>query len=411
MNYEDLAKNIENYRSTFNQIVGKISTLCVPKIFPFLEAQIEMVSKIYADDPAVDNAQWYSFIPAVSYKFTLDDQQAGMLRASNIIYSSSFTMGDFLSIIKEQRDALLYDEDQGTISGDLLKAFPNEEQHYTFSLLTDEDIMGGLIAEYSEEMLARIKNATILGVTFGSHYTESSHELPIGNLNIRQVNGVPAQNIRIVKKTSWGEVYTLPKHLESSPIIYTTSDDATDWKDTVNYTAMKVRITKACREKLMSAQSANVALAMRDDLTLTYGTELILYAEVISKLPKSQNYVAKDFSNASYTVIESSDGQAVHGIREYNITDTAIQKFKCHPMLEKYTVYRRLSAPGDFDLFSKVYFRGVLGDVIRVAEPTIYNLTKFHDTVIDGSFGLATIKDLDKGYQTKKFGKKDGGAK
>jgi hypothetical protein len=243
---------------------------------------------------------------------------------------------------------------------------------------------------------------TILGVDFGSHYTNCSHELPIGNLNIKQRKGVPAQNIRIQKKVYTAIQEYLPKHLESNPIIYTTSDDATDWKDTVNYTTMKVRITKACMEKLQVASSANVKLAMRDDLTLTYGTELILFAEVITKLPNSQNYVAQDFCNALVTQVLSTDGSAISGLNQYDILESAITKFKCHPVLEKYTIWKRTSGASDTTLFPKVYFRGILGDVIRVAEPDLYNLTKFHDTIIDSSFGLATIKDLDKNYLGKK---------
>lgn len=183
VDFEDLQRNLADFRQYVNTYAVKASALAVPANMSIMTKHYWMSEGLYYDSNQ-DKPQTYIFNPLGFYKFALS---AGETPHGTLVFSPMFTVaqGDGIDVvpgavmktkltfadIRKYGDALLApiisDEDFGIMSGDTLKSFgiggcytlPITEETYT------------VVPSYSPEVLDQIQNATFVGMPKASTLT------------------------------------------------------------------------------------------------------------------------------------------------------------------------------------------------------------------------------------------------
>lgn len=154
---EDLRSNLANYRTQLNILAKKLNSFAVPKYFRVFDRTAFINSFVFTDSSSI-RGQFYNFVPAGKYTWSPKTSERG----TELVYSPhqwqeneapfNFvpkTFQFYLDSLKAQLDALFLDTDALTMSGDILKAFPNAELYsvgqipddYQTSFVMDEDIL------------------------------------------------------------------------------------------------------------------------------------------------------------------------------------------------------------------------------------------------------------------------------
>lgn len=172
IDYDDLIANLADYRYQINSLAAQISSFCVPAVMPIFIRHSWMASNIYKDS-GNDKSQYYMFTPGCFYVYEETvSKDGGLLDMHVIPHTTRNTLKTVLSWIKEQLDAVAYSEDIGVMSGDILKAYGQNQLFKITPLEPDYTV----VPVYNEEVLNQIHNATIIDVG----------DLEASNLNITQ---------------------------------------------------------------------------------------------------------------------------------------------------------------------------------------------------------------------------------
>lgn len=171
VDFQDIKENLADFRQYLNVTAAKLMSFCTPATMPIFVRHSWIFSNVWSD-ASQPKAQMYHFVPAYFYKYEeVSVPSGGMLKAIPFAKWESPTdqfpthQTPSLKTLTELKDyldslinALVYSEDIGVMSGDILKAYG---QNNLFKLTpVPEDYMVNPV--YNEEVLGQIHNATIV---------------------------------------------------------------------------------------------------------------------------------------------------------------------------------------------------------------------------------------------------------
>lgn len=164
-NFQDFADNMVQFRAKLNQRIAKASQLMVPNVMPLFERHRWLFSNYYIEGDTIKD-QIYMYAPVGFYKFDLDSDGAGMLKAVSLRsrYTGSLTVNDLMQLIDDMLDPIIQDEDFNIMSGDIFKAYGNNI--VTYSMVPD---MIAMNFTYDENVLLQFKNSKSKHVALDSN--------------------------------------------------------------------------------------------------------------------------------------------------------------------------------------------------------------------------------------------------
>lgn len=196
VDYDDLQSNIADFRGFINLFAVKMGSMAVPNSMSYMARHTWMTEGLYVDDPSTPKAQTYKYVPGAFLQFTLDEQGAGSLKQTGMVYNAVGGLidlrgfSDIVNLGNSLLNPILANEDMNIMSGDILKAFG--DAGIVKSSGITEDYM--VLPSYSQEVLSQMENATIyhgmLGINVtqttavGTGYLVSTPIAPISNLDV-----------------------------------------------------------------------------------------------------------------------------------------------------------------------------------------------------------------------------------
>lgn len=161
VNFEDLEGQLADFRYYINQVAIKVGAMCVPNTMPYFVRHREIYSNIYMDAPNV-KAQMYLYNPMsfASYVEMTESTTYGKLVMGAEMRGTGLHT---LSMIKTLVDALInkvvVSEDLNIMSGDILKAFGNDNVFKIGAMSEDYEVM----PVYDPVVLDQIHNIRLAG--------------------------------------------------------------------------------------------------------------------------------------------------------------------------------------------------------------------------------------------------------
>lgn len=195
--YDDLTSKLTLFRSILDQFAVRISRFVIPNDLTYAKRLEYLFANIFVDGQS-PKSQFYIYNPAGYYTFALEGDSdphpgAGYLKWNWFnTYSGSepdphalWTVEDYSQMLQAIAENLEDQEDFGIMSGDILKAYPNN------AVKSAGNIPADLIMQPIVDMhaLEQIHNATIGGYPVVTDVTDKS---VIYNWNVRQnpeING------------------------------------------------------------------------------------------------------------------------------------------------------------------------------------------------------------------------------
>ena len=174
VDYEDIQMHLCDLRSYINTFAVRVGSFCVPASMPYIARHVWMNSHIYVDSDQ-DKPQIYTYVQDHFFRFGLDDTPAGKLFFEGFAPRQIGQIGSFDDTATATKGLrfdelaafgntllapIIASEDFGIMSGDILKAYTPAEV-YRVELIPENYVV---MAEYSEEVLDQINNATLFGI-------------------------------------------------------------------------------------------------------------------------------------------------------------------------------------------------------------------------------------------------------
>lgn len=199
----EIRASMADFRAYINMFITKASAFCTPNIMTLYRRHFWMFSGVYKDEDIL-KSQMYMYRPVSLWKYEELDG-AGKLTATPFLASftttngitvGSWTLQNIYTFGNQLLAALTNSEDINIMSGDILKAYG---QNNLWQLgLINEDY--AVLPVYSEEVLDQIHNTTFVGnrPTTGVNQTTTADPTPtMSGLDVTQ-NTDPNQDGRIV---------------------------------------------------------------------------------------------------------------------------------------------------------------------------------------------------------------------
>lgn len=195
--YDDLTAKLTLFRSILDQYAVRISRFVIPNDLTYAKRLDYLFSNIFVDSTSA-KAQFYIYNPAGYYEFALEGDSdphpgAGYLKWNWFnTYSGTepkqhtpWTVDQYQTMLSAIAENLEDQEDFGIMSGDILKAYPNN------AVKSVGNVPADLVMQpiYDQYALEQIHNATITGYPVVSDVTDDEI---LHNWNIRQnpeING------------------------------------------------------------------------------------------------------------------------------------------------------------------------------------------------------------------------------
>lgn len=173
-NASDLRKNMSAFRAYINMFAVKASTFAVPKTMPLFVRHSWMYTNVYKDED-VSKAQYYVYAPAAVYQWAPTISAGGSgLQPRNVcafensglliesLNSTNNTLNNISALGNQLIDSLMANEDIGIMSGDVLKAYGQDN---IWRLETIPEFYS-TVPVFSEEVLSQIHNTEITSRVF-----------------------------------------------------------------------------------------------------------------------------------------------------------------------------------------------------------------------------------------------------
>lgn len=163
VNLTDIRANLSDFRLFLNTMAAQLTSFCVPAVFPIFVRHSWLYSNVYKDSNN-EKAQLYIINPVAFYRY---NETSGAGRLEQIRWYSSANSMSYAGIVNYAQtmlNNLIYSEDIGIMSGDILKAYGQDK----LFKLTGVDPDYTVEPVYNEEVLNQIHNATILGIPYSS---------------------------------------------------------------------------------------------------------------------------------------------------------------------------------------------------------------------------------------------------
>lgn len=158
VDFDDVMRNLANFRYYINQMVIKIASMCIPKSMPYMARHEWMFSHYYVDNADSSKAQTYMYVPAGFWEFYEQGPNGGRLDWYPTSTGTDWKVEDLIIMGDQLLNPILESEDMNIMSGDILKAF-TAEGIYQVSMIPEDYIE---LPQYSSEVLYQMHNATVL---------------------------------------------------------------------------------------------------------------------------------------------------------------------------------------------------------------------------------------------------------
>lgn len=167
VDFDDLIGNLADFRAFLDNTGAKISAFCVPAVMNYFVRHSWLYSNIYKDSDTL-KAQQYIFVPSYFYQYDeTTSADGGILSIVPVCYEAKqeqnlLKVSEIESILTGMLNALQYSEDIGVMSGDILKAY-GENQMFKLSPI---DANYSVTPVYNEEVLNQIHNCTLVAAVY-----------------------------------------------------------------------------------------------------------------------------------------------------------------------------------------------------------------------------------------------------
>lgn len=154
--FEDLLYNLSDFRAQINYYAKQLGAMCVPSEMTFTSRHLWMNANILQDSASA-KAQLFLFKPSGYYVFNEATLHGGELTYYPLP-ANNLKVRDVISICNQIIQPLLGSSSQGTISGDILRAF-GEDKVMKMSQITEDFHVE---PAYVPEVLMQFENASIV---------------------------------------------------------------------------------------------------------------------------------------------------------------------------------------------------------------------------------------------------------
>ena len=159
--YTDLSSQMADFRYTLNAYLVRLASLCIPMGMPYFDRHAWLYSGIYMDGTSA-KAQAYMYKPAGYRAYTETEPGGGKLvfkrfPAQEASPVRKTTLADIKAICDDIISPIIGSEDLNIMSGDILKAYGNENIR-KFVTIPENYVVGPV---YNEEVLSQFQNASI----------------------------------------------------------------------------------------------------------------------------------------------------------------------------------------------------------------------------------------------------------
>lgn len=360
VNWASLANNQNDFRARINQLVLQINAINVPKGLPIFDRWFHIYEKCYSDSNT-PQAQIYQTVPE---GFLYRSDETGTLTFTRLPFYEDGELMDYETIIiyaNQMINSLLYSEDVGTISGDVLKAF-GDGGIYRLPIIPEDY---SVIPTLSDEIRSQYENAVIIPLDFeNSSYVisqdvdraflvskfkatcKNAYVAPAGPkaLNFHKADITPAD---VIVATRW-----IPG-IDGSTIAEDTS------RFTISFTSYGSEIA--------------VGLIITTTATKTDGTLVFFHTPVASGLNLAHPDSSVSTSNTYYLAAVASQ----------------ISAFDWFP--EVCIFAQSTPAPGNDSYDDSLQFMGSLLDWDRYYILQLNNINDLNTTAILGLFGVPNL--------------------
>lgn len=254
---DSVANNLASFRYGINLLINKAASFAVPSTMPYFQRQAFLYSQIYTEGASIKD-QLYLYVPDGFYKYTLNTDLSGMLEYVVFNDDTYRTVDQLLDFGNALLMPLIYSEDMNIMSGDILKAYG---QNNIIQLQSLPEVYP-IVPVYNQEVLEQMKNATVVGAV---------------------------QSMNLVQDSTHGYLLYGPQAITGA------TEPATDWKGTAN--RMKVR--SLLEDRVISTSLA--APTAENSMVLT---RLTVAADNLQTDYKGQGYDVVDLYPGSEMVHE-----------------------------------------------------------------------------------------------------------
>lgn len=303
INPTDARQNIAQYRGQLNVLASKINAMAVPKYFNIFKRRDFVASNVFMDSSS-KRGQFYVYVREGYYTFT----GVGSEKGTSLEYTAGSPSGSGTQTLQQRMnrlvsmiDALFYDDDAITMSGDILKAFGDSGLYHVEE--TPENAV--LTLAFDEDALAQIENSYAIGdlLVNGGAQVEPG-------LNITQSDAV----IKFAPIAVIQDTYAL--NLKAK--ILNSHKDNPDFKDNLEWT------------RLMSTYDIVTSGTDRYLHLTSVGCELILAYDLL----KYVDSVGSTSPIIDLRTIMSTDvNGATSAGQQYAFTAMLFEQFDWHPIL------------------------------------------------------------------------------
>lgn len=368
---QDIQSNIKQYIFIYNTAVAKLNSLCIPNAFSLLLRHAYLSATVIADDHSA-KSQYYFYKPVVSYRYDATGSVSG---GRLVPFTANFgSVSQVQTALNSMISPLVNDDDIGTISGDIRRAFEDASLFTLKALDPDpmtwnlEDIIqkddDGRFAGY------QLKNNTILPLTddaalLSEAFDSGNERGAYDSLYLTQTDNYLNQSCKIVLTKE-----QLPSGLVPTDCFTYTFDSGLYVYDDKPTPADVMEFTRG-----KSNWKVTVTGPTADDgVTLeptAYGTELFLCPKIaigptttsiVPVISTSQSAVASTFTNALFTM-------------------QMCQYFRYSPVLPCLVNDKAANPDGAANLG----FVGFFDNFTFVDEPTLYRM---HYIALLGEYGV-----------------------
>lgn len=170
VDFDDIADNMVQFRAKLNQRIAKASQLMVPNIMPIFERHRWLFANYYIEGDDMKD-QIYLYAPIGFYKFQLDSDDAGMLKAVRLGgIRTELKADDIIQLLDDMLNPIIEDEDFNIMSGDIYKAYNGNI--VTYSMIPD---MIAMNFTFDENVLLQFKNSKSLPVAESTTGWDNNH--------------------------------------------------------------------------------------------------------------------------------------------------------------------------------------------------------------------------------------------
>lgn len=357
---EDARKNGAQFRYGINVLVNKAASFAVPNNMPYFSRESFLYSGIYTEGQSFKD-QMYIINPYAFLQYGLDDTDSygcldyKVFRTSDTKY---YTIEELLEFGNSLINPLIASEDMGIMSGDILKAYGQDNLVKLASVSENMYV----VPEFNITVLEQIKNARVIGMPNFTYNEGDRHAVDQKSKNLNAyLTSTPYVNPTIDKlgDPEWADTLYV-----NNPIVLTTTTPDPDVDVTIENSRFSTPIFKEGEDYLAAYASDFVV-------------DAIIYSSILIKAENTLAYGRTSIRFVNITDVTSNTDQ--QQIAFMNLRNSLGSHFDFVPLRYEYVKFKTPTAPngvveveiaGDTDNFALVS-----GDTMyRMNEAALLNL-------------------------------------